>query len=95
MVRLLLSFALMTLMVLPAQADCYLDYKAKQDNPLRLHYGVAQILDDVCEDRKAARAVLEPRLAEGGWQLIKILGFFGPEGLEERKESAGENFLRY
>jgi hypothetical protein len=95
MVRLIVSFAFLSLMALPAQAECYLDYKAKQDNPLRLHYGVVQMSDDLCGEAKAARADLAPRLAADGWKLIKIVGFFGPEGLDERKESAGVYFLRY
>ncbi|HKK98531.1 MAG TPA: hypothetical protein VJ928_10125, partial [Marivita sp.] len=37
-----LLFVLFSLPV-TAQAACYADYKAKQDAPLRLHYGVAQI----------------------------------------------------
>jgi len=43
MPRLFLSMAALALMALPAQAECYADYKAKQDDPLRLHYGVAQV----------------------------------------------------
>lgn len=95
MVRLILSFTLLVLLALPARAGCYLDYKAKQDDPLRLHYGVSQVSDAVCNDKKAARGELGPRLHADGWQLIKILGFFGPEGLDERKGSAGEYYLRY
>lgn len=95
MVRFILSFALLAVLALPARAECYLDYKAKRDDPLRLHYGVALVSDAVCGDKKAARDEMAPRLAADGWQLIKILGFFGPEGLDERKESAGEDFLRY
>ncbi len=95
MVRLLTAFMIFAALALPAQADCYLDYKAKQDNPLRLHYGVAQVSDSICGEKKAARAALEPRLDANGWKLIKILGFFGPEGLAERKASAGDYFLRY
>lgn len=95
MVRLFTSLLVLIALALPAQADCYLDYKAKQDDPLRLHYGVAQVPDPLCGEKKAARAEMEPRLAAGGWQLIKILGFFGPEGLAERKASAGDYFLRY
>lgn len=91
----ILSFAVMLATALPAQAECYLDYKAKRDDPLRLHYGVALVSDAVCNDKKAARDDMIPRLAVDGWTLIKILGFFGPEGLDERKESAGDDFLRY
>jgi hypothetical protein len=31
-----------------AQAACYADYKAKRDDPLRLHYGVAEIMKSQC-----------------------------------------------
>lgn len=87
-----LATALLLALTLPASADCFADYKAKQDNPLRLHYGVAQV--SAC-DKKDARAELEPRLAAAGWTLLKVLSVFGPEGLEERKDSAGDYFLRY
>lgn len=85
-----LLFTLATLFSLPAQAECYADYKAKQDAPLRLHYGVAEISD--CSN---AEAELGPRLAANGWTLLTILSTFGPEGLEERKDSAAEYFLRF
>jgi hypothetical protein len=78
----------------PAAAECYADYKAKQDNPLRLQYGVAQVADANCS-RGAAEAELAPRLAAAGWTLLNVVSTFGPEGLEERKASAGENFLRF
>ncbi|PCD76427.1 hypothetical protein [Pseudothioclava arenosa] len=77
-----------------AEAACYADYKAKQDNPLRLHYGVAELPDAACS-KKAAKAALAPRLERGDWTLLNILSIFGPEGLEERKASAGQYFLRY
>ncbi len=77
-----------------AQAACYADYKAKQDSPLRLHYGVAQLPDSACSP-SAAADVLAPRLARDGWTLLNILSIFGPEGLDQRKASAGPYFLRY
>jgi hypothetical protein len=82
-------------LALPAQAECFADYKAKQDDPLRLAYGVSQISDAACGDATLAKAELAPRLAGDGWTLMKILSTFGPEGLGERKASAGEFFLRY
>lgn len=82
-------------LALPASADCYVDYKAKRDAPLRLAYGVSQISDGACGDKGAERAELLPRLASDGWTLLKILSSFGPEGLDERKASAGDFFLRY
>ena len=81
---LLLAFAL------PAHADCYVDYKAKMDDPLRLHYGVAEVSD--CSDPAAE---LAPRLEANGWTLLAIISTFGPEGLDERRDSAGEYFLRF
>lgn len=86
--------ALSLLAALPAQAECYADYKAKQDGPLRLHYGVAQLSDAACS-KGAAAAELAPRLASGGWTLLNILSVFGPEGLDQRRASAGDYFLRY
>jgi len=94
MTRLSLAVLLSLLTALPAAADCYADYKAKQDSPLRLHYGVAQVSDASCSPRAAA-AELTPRLAADGWTLLNVLSTFGAEGLEERKDSAGAYFLRY
>ena len=93
--KLLLMPILLGVLALPAHAECYVDYKAKQDNPLRLAYGVSQVSDDVCGKPKQAKAELAPRLAADGWTLLKILSSFGPEGLNERKASAGDFYLRY
>lgn len=87
-----LALGLMLALALPAGAECYADYKAKQDDPLRLHYGVAQVQS--C-DKAGAAAELADRLAAAGWTLLNVLSVFGPEGLEERKASAAEYFLRF
>lgn len=87
-----LSFAL-TFAAASSQAACYADYKAKQDDPLRLHYGVAEIQGDCTAAN--AEALLTERLAVDGWLLLNVLGTFDDAGLEERKDSAGEYFLRY
>ncbi|QIZ82578.1 hypothetical protein [Thalassovita gelatinovora] len=76
-----------------AQTECYADYKAKQDAPLRLHYGVAQITG-TCS-KSSATSELKSRLTAEGWILLNILSVFGPEGLEERRGSAGVYFLRF
>lgn len=75
-----------------AAAGCYADYKAKQDNPLRLHYGVAEISQ--CS-KAAARAELSKRLSAKGWTLLNIMSVFDESGLAERKQSAGPNYLRF
>ncbi len=92
---LLILTATLTLgLALPASAaGCYADYKAKQDNPLRLHYGVAQI-NGAC-NAAAARAELGARLAAQGWTLLNIVSVFGDEGLAQRRDSAGSNHLRF
>jgi len=78
----------------PAQAQCYASWKAKQDAPLRLIYGVSEVPEGACS-KKAAKAELAPRLAAAGWTLLTVVSVFGPEGLEQRKVSAGDFFLRY
>lgn len=74
-------------------ADCYADYKAKQDNPLRLHYGVVQITGQC--SAQAAQSELAPRLAAQGWTLLSIVSTFAADGLAERKQSAGPYYLRF
>lgn len=89
----LLALLASALMAPAAQAGCYADYKAKRDNPLRLHYGVAE-LKGGC-DLATARAELPGRLAQDGWILLTVVAVFDDTGLQERKESAGRYFLRY
>jgi len=91
---LLAALAATLLFAGPAAAECYADYKAKRDEPLKLHYGVAQVSDGNCSPG-AAEGELAPRLASDDWTLLNVLTTFGPEGLEERKATAGEYFLRY
>ena len=78
----------------PASASCYADYKAKRDNPLRLHYGVIELPDSACSP-DAAKNQIAQRISADGWKLLNILSIFQNDGLEERKTSAGQYFLRY
>ena len=90
----ILTLAVSLALAQPAfAADCYADYKAKQGNPLRLHYGVMQ-LQGPCQ-KGPARAEVSARLAAQGWTLLNVLSVFGPEGLNERRGNAGEFFLRF
>ena len=91
--RFLIPAVLLVLSGPALAADCYADYKAKQDNPLRLHYGVAQI-NSACT-KSAARDELSGRLAAQGWTLLNIVSVFDASGLAQRKDSAGPNFLRF
>lgn len=94
MTRLIAATALALALAGPAAAECYADYKAKRDDPLQLRYGVAQVSDGNCSPG-AAEGELAPRLAAAGWTLLQVLSTFGPEGLDERKASADDHFLRY
>jgi uncharacterized membrane protein len=94
MKQLFLIAALLGGIATASHADCYADYKAKQDAPLRLIYGVAQLPDNACS-KPAAQAELKRRLGSNGWTLLAVLSTFGSEGLDKRKASAGQYFLRY
>jgi hypothetical protein len=94
MPRFLALAATLAVLALPAQAACYADYKAKQDNPLRLHYGVIELPDNACTP-DGAQAEAARRLGAQGWTLLNIISVFGAEGLDGRKANAGAHFLRY
>ena len=78
-----------------ADAACFADYKAKKDGPLRLHYGVIQLPDAACGAPSAAVNLVRDRIAADGWTLLNVLSTFGNEGLNERRASAGDFYLRY
>ena len=79
----------------PVSAACYADYKAKRDNPLRLHYGVIELADMYCSDRSAAQNEIATRISTDGWTLLKVQSIFGADGLKEREASAGKFYLKY
>ena len=87
-----LCAAIVLVLAAPVSAACYADYKAKRDNPLRLHYGVSEVA--ACDPR-SAEAELRPRLAANGWELLDLVSVFGADRLEEKRESAGQFFLRF
>jgi hypothetical protein len=74
-------------------ADCFADYKAKRDNPLRLHYGVMQITGPCAAAE--ARSEVAARLQRNGWTLLNVVSLFDSSGLEERRRSAGQYHLRF
>ncbi|GAA3857366.1 hypothetical protein [Celeribacter arenosi] len=77
-----------------AEAACYATYKAKRDDPLRLHYGVAEVTSPDCTP-EAASVELAPRLALDGWILLAIVEMIDADKLGEVRKSAGDYFLRY
>ncbi len=90
MKQLAVTTAALFALALPVQAACYVDYKAKMDSPLRLHYGVAEV---TCGGDAAGE--LSARLAANGWTLLTILSSFDETGLAERQQSAADYFLRF
>ena len=52
----------LAMILLPALAEaaCFADYKAKRDNPLRLHYGVVKLSDGACPSQGDAAAQMHP-----------------------------------
>ena len=74
-------------------ADCYADYKAKQDQPLRLHYGVME-LSQGC-NAQSARQEVAARLKRNGWTLLQVQSVFDAQGLQQRKANAGKYYLRF
>lgn len=85
--------AALSVMATAGTAACYADYKAKQDDPLRLHYGVVE-LAGACT-RRDAQTEIAPRLARGGWTLLNVISVFGADGLPDRRDNAGSYYLRF
>lgn len=78
-----------------AQAECYAEYKAKRDNPLRLHYGVLLLGASTCPGPSEAARTAQARLAAGGWTLLNIVGLSQTPPSDQTKAHAGEFYLRY
>jgi hypothetical protein len=73
-----ISLALAALLAAaPAGAACRVEYKAKQDNPLRLDFGVADLPDKACASKEAAAQALAPKLKKQGWTLLAIVSILG------------------
>lgn len=62
-----------TLLAAGASSACTVKYKAKQDDPLRLEVGTAELPDEACGSKAAAAAALAPLLAADGWTLLAIV----------------------
>jgi hypothetical protein len=81
--------ALSLLLAAPAHANCWADYKAKQDNPLRLQYGLIELPSDACGSRAAADAYARPVIARTGWTLLQIESILTPTEAQTRSANAG------
>ena len=95
MTRILVSIALLAFGASAAEAACYADYKAKRDDPLRLHYGVIEVDADPCAPSPAVENMITRRLAAGGWMLLQVESVFDESALDAKRSDAGEYFLRF
>ena len=78
----------------PSFAQCFVDYKAKRDaGGLELHYGVMQL--DQCNNTADVSAEVQARIAQDGWQLLRVMSSFKQKKLQDKRANAGEYFLRY
>ncbi len=91
----LAALAFAAAFALPAQAACYADYKAKREDPLKLHYGVVQVDISPCAMSDKVKRQVRQRLKAAGWQLLQVQSVFGEGGLGKRKQDAGQFFLRF
>lgn len=91
-----LTLAALALSVLagPLHAACYADYRARMDNPFRLHYGVIELPMSSCSVG-AATSIVSGRLSSNGWVLLQVVSVFDDAGLAARRADAGEYFLRF
>ncbi len=76
-----------------AAADCFADYKAKKDNPLKLHYGVVQLYNGC--SKASAKSEVAGRIARDGWTLLNVLSVFDASKLAGKDANAGKFYLRY
>ncbi|WP_420862035.1 hypothetical protein [Algirhabdus cladophorae] len=94
MKHILLSATLAIVLSVPAHAACFVEYKAKQDDPLRLHYGILE-LQGSCPSPAAAKTRTQNRLSKNGWSLLNILSVSPRAPTTQKQENAGDNYLRY
>ena len=90
-----LAACVLALCATSADARCFADYKAKQDEPLRLHYGVIELMIDPCEVSPAVEKDVSSRIGADGWALLQIVSTFDESEVEGKRDDAGDYFLRY
>ncbi|MGB1234697.1 MAG: hypothetical protein ACPG5U_03065 [Planktomarina sp.] len=91
MKRTLLYAAALVALASTAQAACFVEYKAKQDDPLNLHYGIIK-LDGPCAE---VEGQVGARLAPEGWELLTVLSATNKLPNAAKREDAGGYFLRF
>ena len=90
-VSLILSFSFFFTSVYAG--ECFVLYKAKKDNPLKLHLGLMQV-NKPCSG-KSLEIVVSNRLNPSGWLLLKIVNTIESVETEKMKSELGDYFLKY
>ena len=73
--------------------DCFVLYKAKKDNPLKLHLGLIQI-NGQCSDHDV-EGITSKRLSSTGWKLLQIVTASGNIDTKKMESDVGDYFLKY
>jgi hypothetical protein len=68
-------------------------YKAKKDNPLKLHLGLIQI-NGQCSDHDV-EGITNKRLSSTGWKLLQIVTASGNIDTKKMESDLGDYFLKY
>lgn len=90
----MMSAALLLALATQASAQCYADYKAKQDNPLKLQYGLIELPRSACGSVRAATGYAAPVIARSGWTLLQIESILTKAQFDARRANAGAIHLR-
>lgn len=73
--------------------ECFVVYKAKKDNPLKLHLGLMQISGQcLIQD---IEGITSRRLDSTGWKLLKIVKTSSNIDAEKMEKDLGDYFLKY
>lgn len=79
-----------------AQADCYVDYKAKRSaDGLELHYGVLQLSDAECSDAGTMKRAVSGRIGVDGWTVLRVISRLEETEALNRQADAGQYYLKY
>ena len=89
-----IAFLLVMISAAQATAECYADYKAKQDSPLRLQYGLIELPDTACGSTRAATRYAAPVIASSGWTLLQIESILTKAQFDARRADAGAIHFR-
>ena len=73
--------------------ECFVLYKAKKDNPLKLHLGLIQI-NGQCSAHDV-EGITSKRLSSTGWKLLQIVKASSKIDTEKMESDLGDYFLKY